>query len=202
MARTQAPEYEERREKIVEKAADLIAELGFRGTTLGELAIACEYSKSLIYYYFSSKEEILYAVMASHVDVLVEDVSNVTALHRPPREALGMLIRTFMQHYVGAASRQKVLLNELNSLPEDKRAIVVAKQRRVIDAVQSLLVEIEPSLRGDEARARVKTMLLLGMINWTHTWFDHGGPVSSEDVADMVCELIGIGRPISPQPAD
>ena len=108
MARTQAPEYEERREKIVEKAADLIAELGFRGTTLGELAIACEYSKSLIYYYFSSKEEILYAVMASHVDVLVEDVSNVTALHRPPREALGMLIRTFMQHYVGAASRQKV----------------------------------------------------------------------------------------------
>lgn len=193
MARTQAPDYEERREKIVEKAADLIAEQGFRGMTLGDLAVACEYSKSLIYYYYTSKEEILYAVMASHVDVLVEEASNVASLNKDPKESLTILIHTFMKHYAGAASRQKVLLNELGNLPKDKRAVIVGKQRQIINAVQSLLIEIDPALKSDAKRARVKTMLLFGMINWTHTWFRASGGLSSDEIADMVCEEIGVG---------
>ena len=192
MARTQAPEYEERRQRIVEKSAELIAARGFPGTTLADIALAYDYSKSLIYYYYASKEEILYAVMESHIDILVEDVETVTALGRPPKQALGMLIHVFMKHYAGAASRQKVLLNELSSLPEDKRAIIVGRQRQIIAAVQTLLIQVDPSLADDDAKARVKTMLLFGMINWTLTWFDPAGPLKSEDIADMVCDLIGV----------
>lgn len=160
--------------------------------TLGELAVACRYSKSLIYYYYESKEEILYAVMASHIDVLVEDATNVLSLDKTPKESLALLIHIFMKHYAGAASRQKVLLNELGNLPEEKRAVIVGKQRQIIDAVQALLVQIDPRLESDAKRARVKTMLLFGMINWTHTWFRPSGGISSKEIADMVCEEIGI----------
>ena len=38
------------------------------------------------------------------------------------------------------------------------------------------------------AKARVETMLLFGMLNWTHTWFDPHGPLSAETVADLVLE--------------
>ena len=89
-----------------------------------------------------------------------------------------------MAHYVGAADRQKVLLNELDSLPPERRRSIVAKQRTVIDAVQGLLVGLDPRL-ADPVQARVQTMLLFGMINWTHTWFDPAGPVSADEVADL-----------------
>jgi hypothetical protein len=68
--------------------------------------------------------------------------------------------------------------------------MVVSTQRKLIEAVQSLLVEIHPSLAGDPVRARVETMLLFGMINWTHTWFDPTGPISARELADMVLERI------------
>jgi AcrR family transcriptional regulator len=70
MARTQAADYEERRTAIVEQAAKLYAVHGFLGASLAELASACNTSKSLIYHYYASKEDILFDVMDSHVEAL------------------------------------------------------------------------------------------------------------------------------------
>ena len=99
-----------------------------------------------------------------------------------------------MRHYRGAAARQTVLLNELGSLPDDKRAVIVAKQRWIVDAVRDMLVALTPSLAGDLPRARVEAMLLFGMLNWTHTWFDPAGPLSTDAVADMIVGRMVVGR--------
>jgi len=154
VARTQAANYGQRQEAIIEKAAELFSRKGFNGTSVAELAAACNTSKSLVYHYYPSKEEILYAVMSSHVDQLVADVEDVLDGLGEARARLDRLIHAFMAHYVGAAARQKVLLNELDNLPEKPRAIIVGKQRRIIAAVQALLVALHPALARDAARAR------------------------------------------------
>ena len=190
MARTQAADYDERRTSIVEHAANLFASRGFRGASMADLAAACATSKSLLYHYYPSKEELLYAVMLSHIDLLVADVASVAREPGTAREKLDLILHRFMHHYVGAASRQKVLLNDLAHLPADKRASIVAKQRAIIDAVQALLVEVDPALTSDPVAARVRTMLLFGAINWTHNWFDPAGPASADVVADAAFNLV------------
>jgi AcrR family transcriptional regulator len=190
MARTQAADYEQRREAIVEKAAHLFASTGFMGASVSDLAAACETSKSLIYHYYPSKEDILYAVMTSHVDQLTEDVAKVMAREAPAAELLRDLVHAFMNHYLDAADRQKVLLNELERLPADKRRTIVTKQRRIIDAVAELIGNLDTALAADPDRVRVQTMLLFGMINWTHTWFNPDGPVSADELADMAVTLV------------
>ena len=198
MARTQAADYEQRREAIVVRAARLFAKRGFANTSVADLAAACETSKSLMYHYYPSKEDILYAVMASHIDQLVQDVADATEAAPDAEGRLRALVHSFMGHYVGAADRQKVLLNELDSLPADKRASIVAKQRTIIGAVTELLTALDPSLKSDPARARVQAMLLFGMINWTHTWFNPSGPTSAAEIADMALRLV-LQRPGKPQ---
>jgi AcrR family transcriptional regulator len=190
VARTQAADYEERRTSIVERAADLFATRGFRGASMADLAAACATSKSLLYHYYPSKEDLLYAVMLSHIDQLVADVAAVAQEAATAREKLDLILHRFMHHYVGAASRQKVLLNDLAHLPEDQRASVIAKQRAIIAAVQALLVANDPGLASDPVAARVRTMLLFGMINWTHTWFHEGGPASADMIADAALRLV------------
>jgi AcrR family transcriptional regulator len=188
MGRTQAADYAQRREAIVEKAAELFAAVGFRGASISDLAAACSSSKSLIYHYYPSKEDILYAVMASHIDQLVQDVGEVMATDADPAELLRRLVHAFMQHYVGAADRQKVVLNELENLPEAHRVVVVGSQRMLVDTVQTLLTQVHPTLAGDPARARALTMLVFGMLNWTKTWFDPAGPLSADQLADMILQ--------------
>lgn len=191
MARTQAADYEQRKEAIVEKSAALFARRGFNVASVADISRACHTSKSLIYHYFPSKEDILYAVMASHIDQLVEDVREATARPGEPIERMRLMLHAFMAHYAGAADRQRVLLNELGSLPEEGRRDIVRKQRLVLNAVQMLVIELYPQLGKDPVRARAQTMLLFGMINWAHTWFDPKGALSPNDLADMVLALIG-----------
>src|SRR4051794_38276412 len=124
MARTQAPDYEERRQAIIEKAAELYAERGFLGASLADLAEACDTSKSLIYHYFPSKEDILFEVMQSHIKSLVDAMEAVEMADAPAPEKLRTLTRAFMHLYLGAGARQKVLLNDLSRLPEANRTLI------------------------------------------------------------------------------
>ena len=188
MARTQAADYEQRRETIVEKAAALFSKQGFHGTSMSDLSAATRMSKSLLYHYYGSKEEMLYAVMLSHIDQLVGDVEGVMQLELAPKAKLAALIHAFMADYVGAVDRQKVLLNELENLPPAGRTVIVSKQRMIIDTMQGLLVEIFGKMES-AAEERVRTMLIFGMINWTHTWFDPKGTVSPDRLADMALEF-------------
>jgi AcrR family transcriptional regulator len=189
MARTQAADYEERRAAIVDAAAKLYAHDGFVGASVAQLADALGASKSLIYHYYASKEDILFDVMDSHLRALDEAAMEVMARDLPAADKLRQIASRFMQLYVGAAARHKVLLNELGALPPQRRREVVLRQRRLIEAVEVLLVEIQPKLARRKGARRPAAMLFFGMINWTHTWFHEGGPASAEEVANLAADI-------------
>lgn len=189
MARTQAADYDERRLAIVETAARLFARDGFLGASVADVAEACMLSKSALYHYYSSKEDILYDVMHSYIVALNAAAQAIVAGPGDAKAKLRALTREFMSRYVGAADRHKVLLNDLERLPKARRQAIVSMQRGLIDTMADLLCEIEPRLRLREAERRPAAMLVFGMINWTHTWFDPNGAVSAEQLADMAVDL-------------
>jgi len=193
MARPQSPDYDKRRDAILAAAAHLYARHGFQGASVADLAKACRTSKSLIYHYFPSKDDILYAAMAAHLDALVAAAEAATRSGSAEGK-LRALTRAFMRLYAGAQDSHKVLLNELDNLPPARRAEVVAKQRRIIGAVETLV----RALRPDAGPLTLPlTMLFFGMINWTHTWFRPGGAVDADRLADMAVELMlgGLAAP-------
>lgn len=191
MARPQSPDYDRRREAILAAAARLYATKGFPGASVAELAKACSTSKSLIYHYFPSKDDILYAVMVEHLDALTEAAETATASGGADARLRALTV-AFMRLYASAQNHHKVLLNELDNLPAARRAEVVAKQRRIIAAAEDVIAEIAPT-----GGTRVNTMLFFGMINWTHTWFDPAGPFMPEALALRVVEIMQRG--ITPQ---
>lgn len=189
MARTQAADFEARRTAIVEKAAALYAERGFLGASIADLAKACRTSKSLIYHYYPSKEDILFDVMHSHVRSLLDAAENVLKAPGSAAGKLRILTAEFMKLYVGAASRQRVLLNDLDHLPKARRAIIVGIQRRLVEIVEGLLAEIRSEF-GTQATLRWPTaMLYFGMINWTHTWMDANGPAQPDKIAALAANI-------------
>lgn len=190
MARTQAADYDERKEAIVEAAAALYARRGFNGASVADLAERCKTSKSLIYHYYQSKEDILFDVMVSHVRALEEAAREAVAGDGDAAEKLRRLAHAFMALYVGAADRHKVLLNELDNLDDKRRAEIVKTQRELIEIVQRLLSEIQPKLKKRAGESYAAAMLFFGMINWTHTWFDSKGPVSADDIAEMAVDIV------------
>lgn len=191
MARTQSPDYDKRREGIVQQAAKLFAKYGFLGASVSELAKSCKTSKSLVYHYFPSKEDVLYGVMIAHLDDLVEISAEVMAVPMlTPIARLQRLTHDFMQAYVDAAPSHKVLLNELDNLPKDKRDEIIKRQREIVSAVESLVVQIRPDLAAASNLQWPLSMLFFGMINWTHTWFSTKGSLSADALATLAADVM------------
>lgn len=197
MARTQAADFAERRAAIVEEAARLFAERGFLGASMADLAAACGSSKSLVYHYYASKEDILYDVMHSHVKQLVDAAETVASSNAAPHEKLRTLTLAFMRLYVGAAARHRVLLNELDRLPKRRRAEVIDIQRRLVGIVAAMIAEQKPDL--ERALLRPAAMLYFGMINWTLTWMDPDGEASPQKIAELAAGIFldGLGAAVS-----
>lgn len=189
MARTQALDYDKRRLAIMETAASLYASHGFLGTSVAQIAEACKTSKSLLYHYYPSKEDILFDVMDSHVLSLIEATREIEALDATASEKVRRLADALMGIYVGAQAHQKVLLNELTNLAEDRRTTIISHQRELLTLVDGLVLVLRPDMAKAKAERRALVMLFFGMINWAHTWYDADGPVKPAAFAKMASDL-------------
>lgn len=189
MARTRSPDYDTIQASIMDRTAALFASRGYAATSIGDIALACECSKSRLYHYFESKEGILSAMMSEHVDKLLDECDATLKRGGTPVARFHRLIRYFLEVYAVSRDKHVVLLTCLDFLPPEKRAVVVAKQRKLIAYLTDILVAIRPDLRDDTRTTHVDTMLFFGMINWTYTWYRHNGPISPDALADRAVDL-------------
>ena len=200
MARTQAPDYDERRQAIADRAAELYARMGFHRASISDLAEACGTSKSALYHYYSSKEAILYDILHDHTRLLLETAQDVAMTGGEASERLRRLAESFMKIYVSSTAKHVVLLNEIASLPEEQRRQVIALQNEVVDIFLSLLVEIRPELQDRPDLRKPVAMMFMGALNWTYTWFRQSGSVTPDQFANMVVDLFVAGLPAMPLP--
>ncbi|TCM02914.1 TetR family transcriptional regulator [Sphingomonas sp. PP-CC-3G-468] len=177
----------------MDTAAGLYASKGFLGASVAEIAAACQTSKSLIYHYYPSKEDILFDVMDSHVQSLVEAARAIDNTESDPVAKVHRIAAALMALYAGHEANQKVLLNELGNLPADRRAIIIDHQRQLLDLLDTVLLALRPDLADDKARRRTLVMMLFGMLNWTHTWFNPAGAIKNHEIAEMASSMFLAG---------
>lgn len=198
MARPQATDYDDKRNLIAAQAAAIFARQGAANASLAEVANACNMSKSLIYHYYASKEDLLFDVMDRHMSDLISIISTAAAPTAAPptaatptgrgETAFQIFTRRLMDHYVGAGDSQKVLLYELENIPAENRAKIVAKQRQLIAHAENLLAAALPGTSLEKSELKVRIMLYFGMLNWSHSWFRADGAISRRQIADLAAD--------------
>jgi AcrR family transcriptional regulator len=189
LARTRAEDYDDKRALIFERAAELFAENGFASASIADLALRCRASKSWVYHYFPSKEAILYGILLAHMQTLRAAAAAAVASGAPPRAQLRALLQAFMTIYAEAKARHVVLLNELGALPAAQRQEILALERQIVELVADLLRRVNPVLATRRTLVKPTAMLLLGMINWTHTWYRPDGALEPDQLAGLASDL-------------
>jgi AcrR family transcriptional regulator len=189
LARTRSADYDNIQELIIERTAALFASRGYVAASIGDIAEACECSKSRLYHYFDSKEAILISMLTTHVDTLLRGAREIVAQFADPTERLFHLTRYFMQIYAVSRSKHVVLLTCMEFLPENVRRDILDKERELVSYVRNILKAIKPDARSHGGMTDADTMLFFGMINWTYTWYRPEGPIQPHALADRCVQL-------------
>ncbi|MBK9606491.1 MAG: TetR family transcriptional regulator [Betaproteobacteria bacterium] len=186
-------------EAILEAAARAFAERGFPGASMSELARDCGVSKALLYHYYTNKEEILFDMTERYIARLVALCAEIEVRRLPPREHLAALIRAFLGEYQTSQHKHMVLTHDFKFLDAPRRAIIVGRQRAVIDTFRRAISAATDG-KLSVAAALPAAMLVFGMINWTFTWLKPAGPMSYAEFAEWVIRMIegGIGNLAAP----
>lgn len=200
MARTQSKNYSEIREGILKSAARLFAAKGYPNTSIVDLAEACNSSRGALYHYFESKEQILLAILETHLETMLGELKAIDLARHDANENLRALARRLMLLNSQNQAEQITLLNETNQLDEAACTRIAGKQREIVELFVAALSRLDAQKRMTPRRRKAYGMMLLGALNYTYAWYDPNGPVTPEAYADMTVDAF-VGGFVNPPAA-
>lgn len=103
------------RSKILTAAVDEFIEYGFSGARVDRIALRADINKAMIYYYFSSKENLYQAVIDEHVNRLGAEVQTRIEEAADFEESLLAISRIYMQVLTQNVRYLPILLREFAS---------------------------------------------------------------------------------------
>lgn len=177
------------KEKIINCAALLFAKYGYNATSIKSIAESCKVSKSLIYHYYFSKEDMLYDIAQSHINKLISIIDDCSRLKCETNQLkLKKIISQFMIEYKTSKNRHKILIQDIEFLKPSRQKKIKSLQMKVVRSVAEILKKINPQI--DEVKDLIPvTMGLFGMINWTFTWINPSGKMTYKDVSDLFTNI-------------
>ena len=181
--------YDAKLQSILRTAAIVFAEKGYHRASIRDIARASGVSLAGLYYYFQSKQELLFLIQDHALGCLIAGVEQRLPEARDPEEKLRILIDNQLRFFVDNMAEMKVLSHEAESLSGEFRANVQAKMRRLTRLAKEVLREVDPHSELDE---RVSAFALFGMMNWLYVWYRPGWDADVDRlVHDMTAIFVG-----------
>lgn len=180
-------------EEILAAAAKLFAERGYRAVTIDDIGSSLDYTKSVVYYYFTSKNEILWQIFQRIYDSYFAGITEIRARNLPPAEAMAAIIRRHALNVMEKREWTAIYFREESELTDQQRR-EIAKKKRQYDAMIEDVYEA-----GMQAGAfrrmpvHIAVSCLLGMCNWLYVWYKEQGAYSAEQIADYCTGLLANG---------
>ena len=191
MARTRASDFEEKQHGILLGAAAVFAEQGMDRASMAQIASQLNVSKALLYHYYPSKDDLIFAIIHTHLVELEACVAAAIDDTLTPEDQLRVLAKVVLEKYRGADDAHKVQLVGVDTLGDERRKEIRTVERQIVRHFSRILARINPAL-DDPKRPLLMpvTMSLFGMINWVYMWFRDGGIITREDYADVATTLV------------
>jgi AcrR family transcriptional regulator len=170
------------RDAVLQQAARLFAERGFRGTSVEDIGAACGVSGPAVYKHFSSKDQILARLLVDISEQLEQGGRAVAAGEPDPVRALQQLVEFHTDFALAERDVIRVQDRDLPSLNEQDRRRVRALQRAYVEHWVSVLQRLSPDLPTETARLRAHAVF--GLLNST--------PHSARGRAEARRQLVGM----------
>jgi AcrR family transcriptional regulator len=169
-------------------AATVFCNKGYLEASIDDVAAEAGLSKGAIYYYFSSKRELLFFILDTYVDGLLDGLEEQLKALPPGVPRVEFIARRHIQRYNAKVPEARTLLVDLHNLPAKGYRIVAAKQKRYAKILADALADFFDGKMPLMTRKAI-AYILFGMCNSVMLWHDPDGPLAIDEVTDMCIQI-------------
>jgi AcrR family transcriptional regulator len=174
---------------ILRTASHVFAEHGFAGASIRDISRAAGVSLAGLYYYFESKQHLLYLIQSTTFTFILESLRSRLHGVREPAERLRLLVLNHIEYFLSHPSEMKVLSHEEDALGEPYADKVQAIKRRYYALAREIFDSIASEGLAPGIHPRVAVLSLFGMMNWTYKWHKPG---VDPDAAELTAAILGL----------
>ena len=182
-----APEtrYDRRLAEILDHATEVFCKKGYQGASMRDLSRASGMSLAGLYYYFESKERLLYLIQKHTFATIVQRLKARLEGIPDCEERVRVFILNHLEYFLANPAAMKVLSHEDEVLKNGFGAEVAAIKREYYRICVGLLDELKRA-RSLQFTTRLAVLSLFGMMNWIYTWHN---PRVDADAASIAREM-------------
>lgn len=177
------------RGRVLRAAAHLFRSQGYERTTVRDLARVVGIQSGSLFHHFKTKEDILCAVMEEGILYNTGRMVEAVESGKTPAQQLRGLIRAELDSINGeTGDAMAVLVYEWNALSQDNKTRFLKMRERY----ENLWLDVLKAAREHGLMQHdpfIWRRLIGGAISWTVTWYRPSGPVSLDQLTDMVLDM-------------
>ena len=163
--------YDEKLQRILKTSAKIFAEKGFHRTSVRDIARATRMSLAGLYYYFRSKEELLYLIQERCFVTLLQRWEQAGSSEMDPRARVRIFAENHLSFFWHNMFEMKVMAREDESLSGEFQDKILVLKRRYVKVLTDLITDLQNREGVKPIDLRAATFSLFGMMNWIYTWY-------------------------------
>ncbi len=178
---------------ILRVSAETFATHGFEGTSMRDISKATEVSLSGLYYYFDSKQRLLYFIQRNAFSFIVERLQEKLAGSIDAVARLRILVQNHIDYFLSHPNEMKVLSHEEEALQDPFRQEIGTIKRKYFALARKIFEEIAREAPNPGLNERVAVLSLFGMMNWVYQWHKPGVDPGADNLTDMIVGIFLYG---------
>jgi AcrR family transcriptional regulator len=183
-----ATRYDRRLAEILTHATEVFCKKGYEGASMRDLSRESGMSLAGLYYYFESKERLLYLIQKHTFTTIVQRLKARLEGITDPEDRVRVFILNHLEYFLANQAAMKVLSHEAEVLKNGFGSEVAAIKREYYRICVGLLDDLKRE-RALQFSTRIAVLSLFGMMNWIYTWHNPRVDADATALADEMGDV-------------
>ncbi|MFQ5413942.1 MAG: TetR/AcrR family transcriptional regulator [Phycisphaerae bacterium] len=180
----------DRKHQLRATAERLFAQRGFHATSVRDIANALNIKGGSLYTHMDSKDDLLWDIVTAAADSFFAAVRPIIDADLLTIEKLRRMILAHVRVITSDLDAAAVYSNEWRNLTDNRREDFAQRRHEYERMLRDLVRRgIEEGTLAD-VDEKFATLLILSSMNWIYQWYRPDGPMTPEEIARKLTELL------------
>jgi AcrR family transcriptional regulator len=177
-------------DEIIAAAANLFAERGVRAVTIDDIASSLGYTKSVIYYYFNNKNQVVWEIFNRIHAAWSQDTAAIVEQDMPPDRMLAALIRRHALNVMERTAWTAIYFRDQSELTAAQQKTVRDRKRQYDERLKEVYERGVATGIFRNIPANLIVSSIIGTCNMTHMWFKPSGRMTPAEIAEHYVTIL------------
>ncbi|GAB3231316.1 TetR/AcrR family transcriptional regulator [Glycomyces halotolerans] len=177
-------------DQVLKAALDLFATQGYATTSVQQIVEAAGVTKGALYHYFTSKDDLLFAIYERMLSLQKSRLDEITAKGGPAEEVLRAVCEDVVVTSIDFLPEGTVFFRSQHMLTPERQLEVKRRRREYHDEFAELITrgQAEGAFR-DDVPVSVLIAHFFSDVHYLSHWYSPEGPENKNEVARQITEL-------------